>query len=120
MLHIVWKGKTMVIGAATKRVLLIVLATMFMAGVCLDGALAAEKEWTILVFINGDNNLEGAGIDDINEMEKVGSTDDVNIIVEIDRTSGYDYSNGDWTTTRRYYITKDSDLPHSGWRQLSS
>ncbi len=99
----------MVTAAATKRVLLIVLAMMFMAGVCLDGAFAAEKEWTILVFINGDNNLEGAGIDDINEMEKVGSTDDVNIVVEIDRTSGYDYSNGDWTTTRRYYITKDSD-----------
>ena len=43
---------------------------------------AAEKEWTVMVFINGKNNLEGAGFDDINEMEKIGSGRDVNIVVE--------------------------------------
>ena len=40
--------------------------------------------WTFMVFINGDNNLEGAGIEDINEMEMAGSSEDVNILVQFD------------------------------------
>jgi len=42
-------------------------------------------------------------------MEMVGSSDDVNIVVQADRIPGYNISNSDWTTTRRYYITQDSD-----------
>jgi len=64
-------------------------------------------EWTVMVYLDSDNNLESAGIDDINEMEMVGSTADVNIVVQADRIPGYDISNSDWTTTRRYYITQD-------------
>ena len=65
-------------------------------------------EWTFLVYLDGDNNLEGAGIDDVNEMEMVGSTPEVNIVVQFDRIDGYDTSNGDWDDTRRGIITKDS------------
>ena len=65
-------------------------------------------EWTFMVYLDGDNNLEGAGVDDINEMETVGSTDDVNIVVQFDRIEGYDASNGDWHDTRRGMIIKDS------------
>jgi hypothetical protein len=71
-----------------------------------------------MVYLDGDNNLETYGIQDLNEMEMVGSTTDVNIVVQIDRIpysvlaenhQEYtdDTSNGNWTTTRRYYITKD-------------
>ena len=77
-------------------------------------------EWTVMVYLDSDNNLESAGIDDINEMEIVGSTSEVNIVVQIDRipysvlaenNQGYadDISNSNWTTTRRYYITQDFD-----------
>jgi len=62
-----------------------------------------------MVYLDADNNLESAGIKDFNEMETVGSSDNLAIIVQIDRISGYDSSNGNWTETRRYYITKDSD-----------
>jgi clostripain len=73
-----------------------------------------------MVYLDADNNLESAGINDINEMEMVGSTTDVNIVVQVDRipysvlaanNEGYadDISNGNWTTTRRYYITQDFD-----------
>jgi len=62
-----------------------------------------------MVYVDGDNNLEGAGIDDLNEMEVAGSTSDVNIVVQFDRIDGYDSSNGDWTTARRYYVTQDTD-----------
>ncbi len=29
------------------------------------------KEWTIMIYMDADNNLEGMGLDDINEMEAV-------------------------------------------------
>lgn len=77
-------------------------------------------EWTVMVYLDADNNLESAGIDDINEMEMIGSSSDVNIVVQLDRipysvlaanNEGYldDTSNNNWTTTRRYYITQDFD-----------
>lgn len=67
------------------------------------------REWTILVFMNAANNLEPDSVDDMNEMEQLGSTDSVNIVVQWKRIAGYDSSNGDWRTTRRYYVTKDND-----------
>lgn len=45
---------------------------------------SGQKKWTILVFLNADNNLEDAGWEDVQEMEKVGSTDDVNVVVQFD------------------------------------
>jgi len=65
------------------------------------------KEWTVMVFLNGKNNLEGAAISDINEMEKVGSSDKVNVLVEAGRMKGYDSSNGDWTGAKIFYIKSD-------------
>jgi len=73
------------------------------------GVQTVTREWTILVFMNAANNLEPDSIDDMNEMEQLGSTSDVNIVVQWKRIAGYDSSNGDWKTTRRYYVTRDSD-----------
>lgn len=42
----------------------------------------AEKEWTFLVFINGHNNLSHFGAMNIQDMEKTGSTDKINLVVE--------------------------------------
>lgn len=69
----------------------------------------AAKEWTIMVFINGKNNLEPYAQKDMNEMEMVGSSDKVNVVTETGRMAGYDSSDGDWKTTRRYYIKKDTN-----------
>src|SRR3972149_1682301 len=69
-----------------------------------------KANWTVLVFLAGDNDLEGAAIKDINEMEMVGSLEGkVNILAQIDRAADYDNSNDDWRSTRRYYITKGAD-----------
>ena len=68
-----------------------------------------KDDWTVMIYLDADNNLESAGIDDINEMEMVGSSTDVNIVVQADRIPNYDISNNNWTTTRRYYITQDFD-----------
>ncbi len=41
-------------------------------------------EWTILVFLNADNNLHFAGLDDIKEMERLKSSEKINIVVQFD------------------------------------
>jgi hypothetical protein len=72
---------------------------------------ATSNQWTILVYMDGDNNLEQAAIDDLNEMESVdGLSSSVNIIVQVDRIDGYDTSNGDWTGARRYKVTHDTNI----------
>ncbi len=60
----------------------------------------AIKDWTVLVFLNADNDLDRYGVTDVNEMEKVGSTDRMNVVVLLDRQYG---------VARKLYITKDSD-----------
>jgi len=66
-----------------------------------------EYEWNFLVYMAADNNLERFAIQDINEMELIGSTDNVNVLVLVDRIQGFDKTNGDWTTTRLYRVKKD-------------
>ncbi len=72
----------------------------------------AQKDWTIMVFVNGKNNLEQFALKDMNEMEQVGSSDKVNIVTEVGRMNGYDTSDGDWKTVRRYLVKKDADPSH--------
>lgn len=66
--------------------------------------------WTLMVYLDADNNLESAGIDDFLEMAAVGSTKQVNIVVQMDRRAGYDNSYGNWTDTRRFFVNKN-DIP---------
>jgi len=108
----------------TKRYFILISAVILIAITAGCGGVAPLNanlpEWTVMVYLDADNNLESAGIDDINEMETVGSTSDVNIVVQLDRipysvlnsnNEGYtdDISNDDWTNTRRYFITQDYD-----------
>ena len=93
-----------------KKMRLRIRFCFFAALIIMSGLLAdAQAKWTFMVYLDADNNLEPFGLIDFNEMEKVGSTSDVNIIVQIDRAPGYDNSNGNWTGTRRYRITKDAN-----------
>ncbi len=73
-----------------------------------DGA-SKGKEWTIMVFLNSKNDLEKFGMYDMNEMEMIGSSDKVNIVVQMGRIAGYDSTDGDWKGVRRYLVTKDND-----------
>jgi len=83
-------------------VLILVITVLAVSG------FAGSKDWTIMVFLNADNNLERFGISDFNEMETVGSSDDVNIVVQFDRADSYDTTNGDWTGTKRFFVEKDN------------
>ena len=59
---------------------------------------SGKAKWTFLVYMAGDNNLDGAALRDIAEMARVGSTKDVNILVQLDRIED--------NLTRRFKITK--------------
>lgn len=61
------------------------------------------SEWTVMVFMNGDNNLESAALRDLEEMGLVGSTDQLNVVVQLDllREQG----------TRRFRVTKGMTSP---------
>ncbi len=41
-----------------------------------------EKEWTFLLFLNGHNNLSSYGDMNLKDMEKIGSNENLNIVVE--------------------------------------
>ncbi len=72
-----------------------------------------KKIWTFLMYICADNDLERFGLQDVNEMEKVGSSDKVNIVVQIDRMKGGkgdSIADGNWVGTRRYFVEKDNDV----------
>ncbi len=73
-----------------------------------------DTEWTVMVYLAGDNNLEEAALIDLNEMEAVGSTDEVNLLVEIDRSPGYVSYDGNWSGARRYRVEKDDNRTSIG------
>ncbi|MBU0685144.1 MAG: clostripain-related cysteine peptidase [Thermoplasmatota archaeon] len=50
-------------------------------------ASAQTAEWTVLVYLDGDNNLDPDSVTDVAEMMTVGSTEKVNVIVLWDRYS---------------------------------
>ena len=49
-------------------------------------------DWSVLVYMNADDDLEPYLIEDFNEMELCGSTGRVNVVVQMDRHPGYDAS----------------------------
>ncbi|MDQ2692498.1 MAG: clostripain-related cysteine peptidase, partial [Chloroflexota bacterium] len=68
-------------------------------------------EWTVIVYSAADDEvLEESMWFDVNEMEVVGSTPQVNVVVQLDRYAGAFTGDGDWTDTRRYLIQQDNDL----------
>lgn len=64
-------------------------------------------EWTVMVYLNGDNNLERAAVQDLSEMANIGSSNQVNLIAQVDLIGVY-YNIG-WNDTRRFKITKGMD-----------
>jgi hypothetical protein len=57
-----------------------------------------------------DQVLEQDIFMDLNEAERVGSTDRVTIVTQLDRHKGAFQGDGNWTSARRYLVTKDNDL----------
>ncbi|MCK5584233.1 MAG: hypothetical protein KAI33_10590 [Elusimicrobiales bacterium] len=67
----------------------------------LNKSKASLKEWTVMAYINGKNDLSEYGEQDVNEMETVGSTSKMNIVVELGTAH---------QKTERFLVIKD-DYP---------
>ena len=67
--------------------------------------------WLVMLYQNGDDEvLEEDTFIDFNEAEIVGSTDKVKIVSQFDRYKGAYKGQDNWTTSKRFLITKDDDL----------
>lgn len=75
---------------------------------------SARPKWTFMVFINGANDLQPYGALNVNQMEKVGSTADVNIVVQWKQANCSSCGAPPWVSTRRYYVTRDADTGKIG------
>ena len=64
------------------------------------------KEWSVFIFMNADNDLSQYSYLDLHEIESVGSTLDVDVIVELDTAQD--------TGSRRLHIAKDPK-PYEKW-----
>lgn len=65
-------------------------------------------EWTIMAFYGADTNLEAALLNDINEFELAGGSDEqIRVIALVDRHPEHDSSNDDWTTTRIFEVSNN-------------
>src|SRR5262245_61955735 len=68
-----------------------------------------QREWTILYYLDADNDLEPYMLNDVDEMEVIGSTDNINLVAMLDRHPGYEPRDGNWTNNKLLYITRDND-----------
>lgn len=70
-----------------------------------------EDTWLVLLYQDADDEiLEQDIFIDLNEAEMIGSTYKVTVVTQLDRHEGAFDGDGDWTTTKRFFVTQDSDL----------
>jgi len=61
-------------------------------------------QWTIMVYVNGKNNLEEYAFRNFFQMEQVGSNSDVKVVVQLGRMGNYSTKDGAWSGCRRYLV----------------
>jgi Clostripain family len=79
-------------------------------------------EWTIMVFLNAKNNLEPFAFKNFEQMARVGSTDQVNVLVEFGRPRRhYTHESGGWSKTLRFRVEKDMEpVEHAAVEDLGA
>ena len=63
---------------------------------------STKKQWSVMVYLAGDNNLDSAGVVDLKEMKKVGSTPEINVVAQFDRQGK--------EGTKRFFLRKGTTL----------
>lgn len=76
-----------------------------------------KKEWKISAYMDGDSEIDQACFWNVNDMEKIGSNEQVDILVQLDRSEnqiGYNYNSNDHklpdSKAKRYHIKKDENM----------
>jgi hypothetical protein len=78
------------------------------------------QKWLVMLYQDADDQvLEQDIYVDLNEAERVGSTDRVTIVAQLDRYKGAFTGDGDWTSARRYLVTQDNNLNKIGSKMVA-
>ena len=73
------------------------------------------QTWTVMLYQDADDKiLERDIFVDLNEAERVGSSNNVQIMAQIDRYQGGFSGDGNWASARRYFVRQDDDLDTIG------
>ncbi len=76
--------------------------------------------WLVMLYQDADDKvLEQDIYIDLNEAERVGSSDRVQIVAQIDRFRGGYQGDGDWTSAKRFLVTQDDDLNRVASQELA-
>ncbi|PLX76140.1 MAG: hypothetical protein C0614_10370 [Desulfuromonas sp.] len=79
-----------------------------------DSSGVSQKDWTYLVYMGADNNLSTAGVIDLNEMEMVGSDENINIVLQAEFSTEFtpfsDFGYTDYSgQTLRFLVQADNN-----------
>ncbi|MFH0802482.1 MAG: clostripain-related cysteine peptidase [bacterium] len=67
-----------------------------------------KKKWTVLFYLDGNNNLQGLATANVRQLETVGTNKDVNLVAQLSRgPKFYDKYTHDWSGAKRYEIQKN-------------
>jgi hypothetical protein len=90
---------------------------------------AQQAEWTLMFYMDADNNLEDPQMVDLEEMMKVGSSANINIVVLADRSTTGDKVRGytdravggipNWTTAKLFYLERGRLRQLADWGELN-
>jgi len=67
-----------------------------------------QKKWTFMVYMDADNDLDEYADLDLEEMKSVGSTDEVNIVVLVDKY---------WESPYAYFVQKGDLIPWKAFEE---
>jgi len=75
--------------------------------------------WLVMLYQDADDKILEKDIDiDLNEAERAGSSDRVQIVAQLDRYRGGYRGDGNWTSTKRFYVNFDADLNRLASREV--
>lgn len=63
----------------------------------------SAAKWTVMVYVDGDNENESSAVDAFLNISSAGSSGDVNVLVQMDR-GGFDARYGGWSTAKRFLV----------------
>jgi hypothetical protein len=83
--------------------------------------MTTKSAWTVLVFLNAKNDLERFAFPNFEQMASIGSTPEVNLVVEMGRPKHhFTTSHGAWSKTLRFEIKKGTAPQQNLWAESGS
>ncbi len=78
------------------------------------------QTWLVMLYQDADDKvLEHDILLDLNEAERVGSSERLHIVSQIDRYAGGYTGDGNWSSTKRFYVNLDNDLGRIGSQEIA-